>query len=56
MGLVQLVKTQTLRAKNVEAVQRLTSTLLGVRPDRVVAEVDQDLIRRYGATGLRIAS
>ncbi|WP_122614162.1 hypothetical protein [Pseudomonas viridiflava] len=53
---IQLVKTQTLRANNVEAVQRLTSTLLGVRPDRVVAEVDQDLIRRYGATGLRIAS
>ncbi|WIE49864.1 hypothetical protein [Pseudomonas sp. GM17] len=53
---VQLVKTQTLRAGNVEAVQRLTSTLLGVRPDRFVAEVDQNLIRRYGATGIRIAS
>ena len=53
---VQLVKTQTLRAKNVEAVQQLTSTLLGVRPERFVAEVDQDLIRRYGATGIRIAS
>ncbi len=53
---VQLVKTQTLRAANVEAVQRLTSTLFGVRPDRFVAEVDQNLIRRYGATGIRIAS
>lgn len=53
---VQLVKTQTLRAKNVEAVQRLTSTLLGVRPERFVAEVDQDLKQRYGATGIRIAS
>lgn len=53
---VQLVKTQTLRAKNVEAVQRLTSTLLGVRPERFVAEVDYDLKQRYGATGIRIAS
>ncbi|WP_417663517.1 hypothetical protein [Pseudomonas sp.] len=54
--MVQLVKNQTLRAKNVEAVQRLTSTMLEVRPDRFVAEVDQGLIRRYGATGIRIAS
>nr|WP_315444923.1 hypothetical protein [uncultured Pseudomonas sp.] len=53
---VQLVKTQTLRAKNVQAMQRLTSTLLDVRPERFVAEVDQDLKRRYGATGIRIAS
>ena len=53
---VQLVKTQTLRAKNVEAVQQLTSSLLGVRPERFVAEVDQNLKKRYGATGIRIAS
>ena len=53
---VQLVKNQALRAKNVEAVQRLTSTLLGVRPDRFVATLDQDLKHHYGATGIRIAS
>lgn len=54
--LVQLVKNQTLRAKNFEAFQKLTSTMLDVRPERFVAEVDQDLIKRYGATGIRIAS
>lgn len=53
---VQLVKNQALRAKNVEAVQRLTSTLHGIRPDRFVAILDQDLKHHYGATGIRIAS
>lgn len=53
---VQLIKTQTLRAECVEAVQKLTSTSFNMRPDRFVAGIDQELKRLYGATGIRIAS
>lgn len=51
---VQLISNQTTRAETVVAVYQLTGQTLDVKPEKLVSDIDLNLKRHYGASGVRI--
>lgn len=51
---IQLSSNQAIRAETAVAVHQLTGQTLAVKPEKFISDIDLDLKRQYGASGVRI--